>query len=80
MVEFLDNFGGFPPPFFCQKSGFGLGGVKFFITNLEHLLGLNFSENLSSIRLMVGAVDTFLGAGAGASAGAGAGAVPGRVA
>ena len=52
--------GGFTP-IFCQKSVFGLGGVKFFTTNLDHLLGLNFPESLSSIGLMVEAVDTFRG-------------------
>ena len=38
-------------PLFGQKSIFGFGGVKFFITNLDHLLALNYLENLSSIRL-----------------------------
>ena len=57
----------FDPPF-GQKSIFGLGGVKFFITNLDHLLGLNYPESSSSIGLMVEAVDTFRGAGAGAGA------------
>ena len=61
---------GFPPPF-CRKIGFWLrGGQKIFIPNLIHLFGLTFPENLSSIRLMVKAVDTFRGAGASASASA----------
>ena len=50
------------PPFFAQKLIFGLGGVNFFVTNLDYLLGLNYPENLSSIGLMVEAVDTFRGA------------------
>ena len=29
------------------------------MAHLDHLLGLNFPENLSSIRLMVEVVDTF---------------------
>ena len=41
---------GFLPPFW-PKIDFRLRGVKFFITNLDHLLGLNYPENLSSIRL-----------------------------
>ena len=59
----------------------GEGGVIFFIPNLDPLLALAYPENLSSIGLMVEAVDTFRGAGAGASAGAGAGAsaVPGVI-
>ena len=51
-------------PFFAKKSGLGSGGLNFFITNLVHLLGLNFPENLSSIGLMVKAVDTFCSSGA----------------
>ena len=50
------------------------GGVKFFIPHDDPLLGLAYPENLSSIGLMVEAVDTFRGAGAGAGVGAGAGA------
>ena len=42
------------------------GGVNFFIPNVDPLLGLAYPENLSSIGLMVEAVDTFRGAGAGA--------------
>ena len=62
MVEFWADFGFFDP-FFGQKSIFGLGGVKSFIPNLDHLLGLNYPESLSSIGLMVEAVDTFCGTG-----------------
>ena len=40
LVEFWADFGFFDP-LFGQKSIFGLGGVKFFITNLGNLLGLN---------------------------------------
>ena len=39
--------------------------IKFFITNIDHLLKLNYPENLSSIGLMVEAVDTFCGTGRG---------------
>ena len=49
--------------------------MNFFMIILIHLLGLNYPENLSSIGLMVKAVDTFHSAGAvrcGAGAGAGA--------
>ena len=55
----------------------GEGGVIFFIPNVDPLLGLAYPENLSSIGLMVEAVDTFRGASAGA--GAGASAVPGVI-
>ena len=48
---------------FAQKFSFGLRGVKMFIPNLDHLLGLAFPENLSSIGLMVEAVDEFCGQG-----------------
>ena len=44
-------------------------GVKFFISNLDHLLGLNYPESLSSIGLMVEAVDTFCGTGTGTGTG-----------
>ena len=46
-----------------KKMGFGLAGVAFFITNLDHLFGLAYPENLSSIGLMVEAVDTLCGTG-----------------
>ena len=62
---------GAPPPF-LPKIEFWLGGIKFFIPNVDPLLGLGYPENLSSIGLMVEAVDTFHSAGAGAGAGAGA--------
>ena len=60
--------------FFAQKSDFGFWGVNFFVINLDHFLGLNYAEILSSIGLMVEAVDTFW-----CSAGACAGAVPGVI-
>ena len=60
MVEFWADFEFFDP-LFSQKSIFGLGGVKFFIPNLDYLLGLNYPEILSSFGLMVEAVDTFCG-------------------
>ena len=41
-----------------------------FIPNVDLFLGLAYSENFSSIGLMVEAVDTFRRAGAGAGAGA----------
>ena len=41
------------------------GEVKFFIPNLVHLFGLAYPENLSSIGLMVEAVDTLCGTGMG---------------
>ena len=50
LVEFCADFGFFDP-LFGQKLIFGLGGVKFFITNHDHLLGLNYPESLSSIGL-----------------------------
>ena len=49
LVKFLANLGG--PPIFAQKSGLGLGGVFFFITNFDLLFGHAFPENLSSIGL-----------------------------
>ena len=39
------------PWFFAQKSSFGLWGVKIFVPNLNHLLVLDYPENLSKIRL-----------------------------
>ena len=57
----MGGFRVFFDPLFGQKSIFGLGEVKFFITNLDYLLGLNYPESLSSIGLMVEAVDTFCG-------------------
>ena len=50
LVEFWADFW-FVDTLFGQKSIFCLEGVKFFITNLDHILGLNYPENLSSIRL-----------------------------
>ena len=60
-------------PFFAQKSSFGFVGVNFFVTILDHLLGLNYPENLSSIGLMVEAVDTFCGMGMDTGTGTGTG-------
>ena len=59
----------FPPPLFCLKSSLGLGGVKIFLPNVDHLLGLSYPENLSSIGLMVEAVDTLCGTGTGTGTG-----------
>ena len=68
------------PPLFCLKSSFGSGWVKYFILNVDPLLGLAYPENLSSIGLMVEAVDTFCGAGAvRCGCGCSAGAVPGVI-
>ena len=61
------------PPF-CLKSNFGCRGVIFFIPNVDSVLGLAYPENLSSIGLIIEAVDTFQGAGASAGASAGVGA------
>ena len=52
------------PPSFCLNRVLGEGGVIFIIPNLDPLLGLAYPENLSSIGLMVEAVDTFRSAGA----------------
>ena len=62
LVYFWLIFGDLPW-FLAQKLGFGLGWVKNFIPNLNHLLVLAYPENLSSIGLMVEAVDTFCGTG-----------------
>ena len=62
LVEIFADFG-VPPPFFCLKIGFWLRGVKIFLPNLVHLFDLAFPENLSSIGLMVEAVDEFCGTG-----------------
>ena len=49
-----------------KKDILALRWVKNFIPNLNHLLVLAYPENLSSIGLMVEAVDTFRGASASA--------------
>ena len=56
----MADFGGGPN--FCLKIGFWLRGGIFLITKLDNLFGLAYPENLSSIGLMVEAVDTFRGA------------------
>ena len=49
------------PPFLPKNRVYA-----FLITNLDHLFGLAYPENLSSIGLMIEAVDTFCGTSAGA--------------